>query len=364
MVTPVDRGLDEPIEVADERMTFNDGSLVVQATLAYTGEITVGAVHIADHDTGLEAVVKSDGTDNALTVRQNSMPSLVAGTALVGKVGIDQTTPGTTNKVSLGSDAVAVTGTFYQTTQPVSIATMPTTPVTGTFYQATQPVSGTFWQTTQPVDLADKPARDLGKVDVTSLDQYTPVSDKLPTVAYVRTGTSTYQIPMSDPMSHVQAQIDFIHYKTHSGNSFYLHDVLALANAASQDYIITVPNTTLWPHLTLTVDFHDGAGSVLIYETSDRVGTTLQAMLNRDRNSATGATTTIHKNHTGGTTDGSLIFWKRTGAGKSIGGQATTDQERILKQNTKYLLRVTNNTVSTNNVSVVLRWYEHTNTSA
>jgi hypothetical protein len=37
----------------------------------------------------------------------------------------------------------AVTGTFWQTTQPVSIATMPTTPVTGTFWQATQPVSGT-----------------------------------------------------------------------------------------------------------------------------------------------------------------------------------------------------------------------------
>jgi hypothetical protein len=35
----------------------------------------------------------------------------------------------------------AVTGTFWQATQPVSIATMPTTPVTGTFWQATQPVS-------------------------------------------------------------------------------------------------------------------------------------------------------------------------------------------------------------------------------
>jgi hypothetical protein len=34
-----------------------------------------------------------------------------------------------------------VTGTFWQSTQPVSIATMPSTPVTGTFYQATQPVS-------------------------------------------------------------------------------------------------------------------------------------------------------------------------------------------------------------------------------
>lgn len=39
--------------------------------------------------------------------------------------------------------SAAVTGTFWQATQPVS----------GTFWQATQPVSGTFWQATQPVSL-------------------------------------------------------------------------------------------------------------------------------------------------------------------------------------------------------------------
>ncbi len=85
------------------------------------------------------------------------------------------------------SGTVPVSGTFWQTTQPVSIATMPTTPVTGTFWQTTQPVSwsgqsvslagswpysgalgsvtvsnfpstyavtGTFWQATQPVSEA------------------------------------------------------------------------------------------------------------------------------------------------------------------------------------------------------------------
>jgi hypothetical protein len=45
--------------------------------------------------------------------------------------------------VKLSNGSIAVTGTFWQTTQPVSIATMPTTPVTGTFWQATQPISGT-----------------------------------------------------------------------------------------------------------------------------------------------------------------------------------------------------------------------------
>jgi len=43
--------------------------------------------------------------------------------------------------VTVENSSIAVTGTFYQATQPVS----------GTFWQATQPVSGTFWQTTQPV---------------------------------------------------------------------------------------------------------------------------------------------------------------------------------------------------------------------
>ena len=52
-------------------------------------------------------------------------------------------------------------------TQPVSLASVPSHPVTGTFWQATQPVSlatapttpvtGTFWQATQPVSLATAP---------------------------------------------------------------------------------------------------------------------------------------------------------------------------------------------------------------
>lgn len=58
-----------------------------------------------------------------------TMPALVAGSAVIGHVIVD-TAPTT-----------AVTGTFWQVTQPVSIASMPSTPVTGTFFQTTQPVS-------------------------------------------------------------------------------------------------------------------------------------------------------------------------------------------------------------------------------
>ena len=74
---------------------------------------------------------------------------------------------GSTISIDDGAGSITVDGTFWQTTQPVSIASMPSTPVTGTFWQTTQPVSlasvpthgvtGTFWQTTQPVSLASVP---------------------------------------------------------------------------------------------------------------------------------------------------------------------------------------------------------------
>lgn len=49
-----------------------------------------------------------------------------------------------TQPVSIATmPSTPVTGNFWQDTQPVSIASMPTTPVTGTFYPDTQPISGT-----------------------------------------------------------------------------------------------------------------------------------------------------------------------------------------------------------------------------
>jgi hypothetical protein len=54
----------------------------------------------------------------------------------------------------------AVTGTFWQATQPISgsVSISGSAAVTGTFWQATQPVSGTFWQATQPVSIASMPS--------------------------------------------------------------------------------------------------------------------------------------------------------------------------------------------------------------
>jgi hypothetical protein len=59
-----------------------------------------------------------------------------------------------------------VSGTFWQATQPVSLATAPTTPVTGTFWQATQPVSGTV-TTTPPANASSNVAQINGVTPLT-----------------------------------------------------------------------------------------------------------------------------------------------------------------------------------------------------
>lgn len=60
----------------------------------------------------------------------------------------------------------------------VNIGASPATvPVSGTFFQATQPVS---IAATVTADVSDRAARDCGKIDIASLDQYTPVSGRLP----------------------------------------------------------------------------------------------------------------------------------------------------------------------------------------
>jgi hypothetical protein len=55
---------------------------------------------------------KVDGSAVTQPVSIATAPVLVAGAAIIGKVGIDQTTPGTTNKVSIGTDGTVTINTL------------------------------------------------------------------------------------------------------------------------------------------------------------------------------------------------------------------------------------------------------------
>lgn len=122
-------------------------------------------------------ITGGSGGNSAASATGSDVPAdadYIAFNNVSGKLtGVSASTP---LPVVVENGSIAVTGTFWQATQPISgtvtanagtgnftvvqgtgtnlhvvVDTAPTTAVTGTFYQATQPVSGTFWQATQPV---------------------------------------------------------------------------------------------------------------------------------------------------------------------------------------------------------------------
>jgi hypothetical protein len=166
----------------------------------------------------------------------------------------------------------------------------------------------------------------------------------------------------SDRSTESLMTIDYAHHEIHDGTMFSYDDVITLGSGATQDYVITVPDTTTWPHLAFDIESCDGGMTFELYEGTDKVGTTLQTTYNRNRNSATTATTTIHKGQSGGTTDGTRIGWRSSGtgaAGGKVSGQVGEATERVMKRNTKYIVRITSKAAS-NVVSVRFMFYEHT----
>lgn len=173
-------------------------------------------------------------------------------------------------------------------------------------------------------------------------------------------GESGEHVGIEDVPLHV-CNIDFSHFEIHEGDSYWFHEVVTLGSGATQDYLLTVPDTTKWPHFGYQVEASFGV-TVELYEGADRTGTSAQTTYNRQRNSGNTAGLTIHKGTSGGTTDGTKIVWRKSGtgtAGGKLAGFVGSGSERVLKQNTKYVLRLTSAAAS-NDVSLELDWYEHT----
>ena len=156
--------------------------------------------------------------------------------------------------------------------------------------------------------------------------------------------------------------IDYEHHEIHDGSHYFYTDSVEFDSSGVQDYMITTPDTTKWAHLIFMA-----SGSAItiiqVYEAGNRTGTTEQTLFNSDRNSIKTSGLVVHKGTSGGSTDGTLIFQRKSGAaaGASRTGMETIRSgEIILKQNTKYIIRITSGT-NDNLTNLQLVWYEHTN---
>ena len=160
--------------------------------------------------------------------------------------------------------------------------------------------------------------------------------------------------------------IDYEHHEVHAGSHFTFSAIDAdLDIIDTMAFIITTPNTTKWAHMIFLVNGQLATKVELLETTTRGLGVT-QLDYNNDRNSADTSGIAICIMGDGGS-DGTVIFTDRfgidtgVGIGKVAGGGASRGtHEWILKQNTKYLFRVTSAT-DDNVASVGLSWYEHTN---
>lgn len=154
------------------------------------------------------------------------------------------------------------------------------------------------------------------------------------------------------------------HHEIHCGDSYESRVTGDLTNGQVINYSIIVPNSTgsgqtlkLF-HLKLTIDT-EAEALIQIYKDStlSNNGTPI-TIFNRNHNSALvdylgfNVTPTI-------TTDGTLFYTKRIGSGKTFGGQAGRENEIILKNNSKYLIRITNATTSDNYYNIEMDYYVH-----
>lgn len=162
-----------------------------------------------------------------------------------------------------------------------------------------------------------------------------------------------------DSVTNALETIDYAHHEIHAGNSFSYCENNTLGVSGVRNILFVTPDTTKWCHFLWNARA-TAETSVALYETTttSNNGTGVTAY-NHNRNSATntGATLTHTPTITG---DGTLLCVQHFGVGQRGGGETRAVHEWVLKQNTKYLIRVTSEAAD-NDVTLMLDWYEHTN---
>jgi len=160
---------------------------------------------------------------------------------------------------------------------------------------------------------------------------------------------------LTDSTTGARVNIDYHDYAKHKGDTFTLATSTDIAAGAYFDLMIEVGDVELHMFPTAEVE----AESILyIYEggTVSASGTAL-TIYNDNRTSDITSDVDAYYAPTI-TTEGTALREKHVGSGKTIGGEARTNGEIILKPETVYLFRVLNNSVSTGWISPDLTWSE------
>jgi len=164
-----------------------------------------------------------------------------------------------------------------------------------------------------------------------------------------------------DSSTHTLQSIEYEHHEIHAGSYYRAGFQKDIPNGETAVFTIKTPNTTKWLHFRPAVDVELEAAVELFENPTSISGGTSIIPRNANRNISDLSVATVIVDPTSIDLTGAVQLGNVVeGSGKSSGGESSAQFEWVLKQNTTYILRVTNQTTSTNEVNIRCMWYEHT----
>lgn len=150
------------------------------------------------------------------------------------------------------------------------------------------------------------------------------------------------------------------HHQIHEGITYSHSGQDDLNSGASKQFIIVTPNNTRWVHFNLALARSSGEANFKLHEGVTVVsdGTSVTP-LNENRNKADASVVTLTQDPVEAV-GALLIHENHWGSGRNVGGEAGARKERILRQNTRYLVTIESE-AATNDINWELNWYEHLN---
>ena len=160
-----------------------------------------------------------------------------------------------------------------------------------------------------------------------------------------------------DSCTHALQQIDTAHAMIHAGKHFFRKSWLELTGSQVLNLYAVTADTLEWAHLLLNFTFKAEAHISVFEDTTVSAPGAPLAVYNRNRNSSNTPSVLLYSTPTI-TDDGTELASAKTGAGKQIGGEFRSSQEIMLKQNTGYLVRITEDSGSASWLDYLVDFYE------
>jgi hypothetical protein len=156
--------------------------------------------------------------------------------------------------------------------------------------------------------------------------------------------------------------VDYEHHETHSGSHYVLRINKDVPNAGTYNLAFTTPDTLKWINMVFGITVELEADVVLYEDITSFAGGAAQTPINNNRNSANVSGIVDMETDTTPVLGTPLVLAHLVlGSGRNTGGEARGASEFILKQNTTYLVAMTNQaTGASNEVNFFFTWYEHT----